>query len=63
MSLGNCASGEGRYGFRRHFYQFAGIRYVASKNNADEDITVMPPVVLDGDLAVRLDENYSEFTE
>lgn len=63
ISLGNCASSEGRYGFRRHFYQFAGIRYVSSKNNSDEDISVVPPVAMEGELAVRLDENYSEFTE
>ncbi len=44
ISLGNCASAEGRYGFRRHFYQFAGIRYVTTKNNADEEISVIPPV-------------------
>jgi hypothetical protein len=28
ISLGNCANVAARYGFRRHFYQFAGIRYV-----------------------------------
>mmetsp|Transcript_8532 Transcript_8532/g.20638 ORF Transcript_8532/g.20638 Transcript_8532/m.20638 type:complete len:1930 (-) Transcript_8532:626-6415(-) len=27
-SLGNCANVGSRYGFRRHFYQYAGIRYV-----------------------------------
>lgn len=30
MSLGNVSNLGSRYGFRRHFYQFAGIRYVHS---------------------------------
>lgn len=36
---------------------------MATKNNSDEDITVIPSVVLNGELAVRLDENYSQFTD
>ena len=32
ISLGNLANTSSRYAFRRHFYQYAGIRYVASNN-------------------------------
>ena len=32
ISLGNLANLNARYGFRRHFYQYAGIRYVNSIN-------------------------------
>jgi len=32
ISMGNCANLNARYGFRRHFYQYAGIRYVCSEN-------------------------------
>ena len=58
-SVGNCASVEGRYGFRRHFYQFAGIRYVCSDN---EDLDV-PARLVTGEVAMQLDENYMDFTD
>ena len=32
ISLGNASCVSSRYAFRRHFYQYAGIRYVASEN-------------------------------
>uniref|UniRef100_A0A0G4F7R0 Sulfatase-modifying factor enzyme-like domain-containing protein n=1 Tax=Chromera velia CCMP2878 TaxID=1169474 RepID=A0A0G4F7R0_9ALVE len=32
ISTGNEATADARYAFRRHFYQFAGIRYVHSQN-------------------------------
>ena len=32
QSTGNVANLQARYGFRPHFYQFAGIRYVVSEN-------------------------------
>ncbi len=32
ISTGNSASLHYRVGFRKHFYQFAGFRYVKSKN-------------------------------
>jgi formylglycine-generating enzyme required for sulfatase activity len=37
LSIGDCASLDGRYGFRRHFFQFAGIRYVVSDNEDKEE--------------------------
>lgn len=56
-SVGNCAEINARYGFRRHFYQFAGIRYVCSDN---EDLDV-PKKVVEGEAAVALAENYLDF--
>jgi len=38
ISLGNCANMNARYGFRRHFYQFAGIRYVCSENTYHNEV-------------------------
>lgn len=58
-SLGNCATTDARYGFRRHFYQFAGIRYVCSTN---EDLD-RPARLITGEVALRLDEDYMDFTD
>jgi len=38
ISTGNLACKDSRYGFRRHFYQYAGIRYVESNNIIDNQI-------------------------
>jgi len=38
ISLGNCYNFNGRYGFRRHFYQYAGIRYVSSQNDYHDKV-------------------------
>lgn len=56
-SVGNCAEINARYGFRRHFYQFAGIRYVCSDN---EDLDV-PKKLVQGEAAMALAENYLDF--
>jgi len=40
VSCGNLATQKSRYGFRRHFYQHAGFRYVES--NYKEDIMTNP---------------------
>jgi len=52
MSLGNETHKEARYAFRRHFFQHAGFRYVASPN-------ALPDIPLyESDLAVS---QYAEF--
>lgn len=56
-SVGNCAEINARYGFRRHFYQFAGIRYVCSDN---EDMDV-PKKLVQGEAAMALAENFLDF--
>jgi 5-histidylcysteine sulfoxide synthase len=38
ISLGNCSNLNARYGFRRHFYQYAGIRYVSSENKYHDKV-------------------------
>ena len=58
-SIGNCAEINARYGFRRHFYQFAGIRYVCSDN---EDLDV-PKKLVQGEAAAALAENYLDFED
>ncbi len=40
ISCGNLATQKSRYGFRRHFYQHAGFRYVES--NYEENLTTNP---------------------
>mmetsp|Transcript_5116 Transcript_5116/g.7830 ORF Transcript_5116/g.7830 Transcript_5116/m.7830 type:complete len:1332 (-) Transcript_5116:216-4211(-) len=57
-SLGNCADVEARYGFRRHFYQFAGIRYVCSRN---EDRSA-PARLVQGEVCIALSEHYMNFS-
>jgi hypothetical protein len=44
ISLGNMATVDARYGFRSHFYQHAGIRYVCS-DNIDSNV---PTSVVEG---------------
>lgn len=44
ISIGNCANLNARYGFRRHFYQFCGIRYVCSNNDYHKKV----PKLFDG---------------
>ena len=60
ISLGNCANLNARYGFRRHFYQFAGIRYVVSDNDYHKKVSKIfeGPVV-----GKHVTENFSDFTE
>ena len=40
ISCGNLATQKSRYGFRRHFYQYAGFRYVES--NYEENLATNP---------------------
>jgi 5-histidylcysteine sulfoxide synthase len=40
ISLGACATRDARFGFRRHFYQHAGFRYVES--DLDVDLSFLP---------------------
>ena len=37
ISTGNSASMHYRVGFRRHFYQFAGLRYVKGEKNSSNN--------------------------
>ena len=57
ISLGNCANLNARYGFRRHFYQFAGIRYVCSDNTYHDKVGAQQTVEiswwLSGDADLR----------
>ena len=60
ISIGNCANLNARYGFRRHFYQFCGIRYVHSNNDYHKRV----PKLFDGVLIGKhITEHYGEFTE
>ena len=38
VSCGNLATQKSRYGFRRHFYQHAGFRYIES--NYEEKVVI-----------------------
>jgi formylglycine-generating enzyme required for sulfatase activity/2-polyprenyl-3-methyl-5-hydroxy-6-metoxy-1,4-benzoquinol methylase len=55
-SLGNCANPNARYGFRRHFYQYAGIRYTASPNDGYHK--TVPKIYDAGFLGVNMSEHY-----
>ena len=59
LSSGNVASIESRYGFRRHFFQFAGIRYVCS----DNDEPKLSLKVFEGDVAMQLMEHFVDFLD
>jgi len=59
ISLGNCARLESRYGFRPHFQQFAGIRYVASKNPYEE----APATVISSQPGKVMSEHFLDFTD
>jgi len=39
-SSGNLIMKHSRYAFRKHFYQFAGFRYVVSKNTKNDEIDI-----------------------
>jgi 5-histidylcysteine sulfoxide synthase len=58
-SLGNLARDNSRYGFRRHFHQFAAIRYVVSEN---PHVEIVPPV-FEPLLGGLLTEHYLDFDE
>jgi len=60
ISLGNCSNLNARYGFRRHFYQYAGIRYVCSENDYHDKVMR----IFDG-IAIghQITEHFSNFTD
>lgn len=60
ISLGNCANIGARYGFRRHFYQYAGIRYVSSDNTYHDRVQRMFDEVK---TTCHITENYSDFLD
>nr|XP_012557475.2 uncharacterized protein LOC100215679 [Hydra vulgaris]XP_047133732.1 uncharacterized protein LOC100215679 [Hydra vulgaris]XP_047133733.1 uncharacterized protein LOC100215679 [Hydra vulgaris]XP_047133734.1 uncharacterized protein LOC100215679 [Hydra vulgaris] len=58
ISLGNLANVNARYGFRRHFYQYAGIRYVESENSFHNRVHKMFDNLVIGE---KLTEHYTDF--
>jgi len=60
ISLGNCANVNARYGFRRHFYQFAGIRYVCSDNTYHDKV---PKIYNSRLFGKMITEHYKDFVE
>jgi hypothetical protein len=60
ISLGNCANVNARYGFRRHFYQFAGIRYVCSSNKYHDKVPKIYNSALFGKM---ITEHFKDFVE
>lgn len=50
-----------RYGFRRHFYQFAGIRYVHSPDNYSGYHVSVPKIYSAVPLGKLMSENFSAF--
>jgi 5-histidylcysteine sulfoxide synthase len=59
ISIGDCARPEGRYGFRPHFYQWAGIRYVVSEN----EVCKPPEKAFSSSLGQLISEHYLDFTD
>eukprot|EP00090_Calanus_glacialis_P047225 TRINITY_DN9685_c0_g1_i1.p1 TRINITY_DN9685_c0_g1~~TRINITY_DN9685_c0_g1_i1.p1 ORF type:complete len:1465 (-),score=349.19 TRINITY_DN9685_c0_g1_i1:88-4482(-) len=60
ISLGNSSNLNARYGFRRHFYQYAGIRYVCSENDYHEKVMR----IFDGvAIGQQITEHFSDFTD
>lgn len=60
ISVGNPTHLEARYGFRKHFQQFAGIRYVVSGNSYHSKI--QPYYMGRGD-SVPITDHYLDFKE
>jgi len=60
ISLGNCSNLNARYGFRRHFYQYAGIRYVCSDNDYHNKVMK----IFDGiSIGKQTTEHFTDFTD
>jgi hypothetical protein len=60
ISFGNGANANARYGFRRHFYQYAGIRYVCSDNEYHSEVAK----IYDGpQIGKQISEHYTDFKE
>ena len=60
ISLGNCANLNARYGFRRHFYQYAGIRYVCSDNSYHDKVM---RIFDEPSIGRQITEHYTDFTD
>ncbi|XP_065674423.1 uncharacterized protein LOC124819331 isoform X2 [Hydra vulgaris] len=58
ISVGNSANMNTRYAFRRHFYQYAGIRYVKSENDFNKRVHKMFSNLVIGE---KLTEHYTNF--
>ena len=60
ISLGNCSNLNSRYGFRRHFYQYAGIRYVSSENTYHDKVLR----IFDGaTIGRQISEHFTQWTD
>ena len=60
ISLGNCSNFNARYGFRRHFYQYAGIRYVCSDNTYHDKVM---RIFDEPSIGQKITEHYTDFIE
>ena len=60
ISLGNCSNFNARYGFRRHFYQYAGIRYVCSENTYHDKVM---RIFDEPSIGQKITEHYTDFME
>ena len=61
ISMGDCARLNARYGFRRHFYQYAGIRYVHSPDDYSGYHVSVAKIADALPLGRIMSENYSKF--
>ena len=59
ISVGNCANIQARFGFRPHFMQYAGIRYVCSENPYVSEV----PIIFQRELGMRITEDYTNFDQ
>lgn len=59
ISCGDETNLSGRYGFRKHFQQFAGIRYVISNNSYHDKIS---PYYMGREDSVPITDHYLDFT-
>ncbi len=57
ISTGNEATKYARYAFRRHFFQYAGIRYIVSPDDVE---IVQTPFESDNDVALRCEFDYGK---
>jgi len=60
ISLGNCYNVNARYGFRRHFYQYAGIRYVCSQNDYHDRVM---KIFDEKSVGQQMSEHFTDFTD
>ena len=60
ISLGNCSNLNARYGFRRHFYQYAGIRYVCSENTYLDKVM---RIFDEPSIGQQITEHYTDFID